>query len=90
MKTNSDFSDAKVGDLVTSLIQGHGVIIEISKDDDFYPIMVKFQNDYYGLEEDKDFFLFNADGRYLHGDFAPILFKGHIAIDSLSINYNTI
>lgn len=84
MNPNSDFSDAKVGDLVTSLRHGHGVIVEVL--DGFgYTIQASFG---YGIDEQLD--LFMMDGYLLDTDFAPTLFKGHIDINSLSINYNTI
>lgn len=84
MNSNHDFSDAKVGDLVTSLRYGYGVIIKVSKSLT-YPIIVQFIKDY-----NTDIESCNYSGLEYEKDFAPTLFKGHIDINSLSINYNTI
>ena len=81
MKTNTDFSNAKVGDLVTSLIYGHGYIVEIN-DELTYSIVVQFSGD--------DVESFQRNGTEFCDDFAPTLLKGHIDINSLSVNYNTI
>jgi len=72
METNinpiNDFSDAKVGDLVTSIIYGKGKIIEISGDT--YPIHVSFEIDN-GSE-------YSVDGKELIIEIIPTLYKGHI------------
>lgn len=84
MNSNNDFSNAKVGDLVTSLTEGYGVITWIDPtDDDFLNIKVTFKNGLYYL-------WFSITGESEDYHFAPTLFKGHIDINSLSINYNTI
>lgn len=83
---NHDFSNAKVGDLVTSLMYGHGVIETIDLNSP-YPIFVKFYKDNGGMYDYKGH---DIHGFYDRLHFSPTLFKGHIDINSLSINYNTI
>ena len=82
MKTNSDFSDAKVGDLVTSLTMGYGVITQAHLEDEDYQIYIKFD------KGGSDWYIKN--GYCQHNHFAPTLFKGHIDINSLQVTYNTL
>ena len=87
MKTNSDFSDAKVGDLVTSLMYGHGVIDEVLNQS-LYSIIVRFgEKDESEIDEYKQY---DENGFYDRLHFAPTLFKGHISIESLQVTYNTL
>ena len=78
MKSNSDFSNAKVGDKVTDFILGHGIITDIIPEDSF-PIRATFL----GTE-----FNYLMDGRAFVLDFLPTLYKGHINSDSFNTSYN--
>lgn len=76
---NSDFSNAKVGDKVTHIELGRGVITELLQKP--YPIVCVFDGEDYG---------FTVDGKFLPTDFLPSLFKGHIDPESFSFSYKTI
>ena len=78
MKSNSDFSNAKVGDKVTDLILGHGYITGIDLEDSF-PLKATFMGTEFG---------YIMDGRTFALDFLPILYKGHINSNSFSTSYN--
>lgn len=64
----NDFSNAKIGDPVTSIRYGKGVIIIITNDE-YYPIHLKFDDD--------TLFAFSKDGYYLEDEITPDLYKGH-------------
>ena len=78
---NSDFSDAKVGDKVTSSKYGYGVISFI-KEVGVYPVRVSFE-----MTENIGYDLL---GFYHYEDFLPTLFKGHIDPASFQVSYKTI
>lgn len=79
---DSYFSNAKVGDKVTSLTFGHGEIVSIKDPYTTYPIEVRF---YSSFSEN-----FTMDGLWVVDDFSPNLFKGLIDLESLKISYNTL
>ena len=81
---NSDFSDAKVGDKVTSSIWGYGVIVYISDCSD-YPIRCRFGS--YSQYMNREFTL---GGHYQISEILPTLFKGHIDPASFQVSYKTI
>ena len=70
-KPINDFSDVKVGDLVTALGYGHGFISKIS-DDLTYPINVEFAD---------DFNSYTVDGKSYHNSDHAKLFKGHVELE---------
>lgn len=78
---NSDFSDAKVGDKVTSLLWGHGEIIYISECSD-YPINCHFDSLGEWIERE-----FTLGGHYEISNLLPTLFKGHIDPASFAVSY---
>lgn len=82
MNKQNDFSDVKIGDKVTDLRFGHGVIHSISKSA-VYPVCVSFG-------DDESLATYDKNGFYSKLYFAPTLFRGHINSSSLSITYNTI
>ena len=78
---NSDFSDAKVGDKVTSSKYGYGFIRIIDDKKTAYPIEVEFEStlEWYSLT-----------GFYHYSNLLPTLFKGHIDPASFQVSYKTI
>lgn len=78
---NSDFSNAKVGDKVTSLDYGHGFIKEIAKEEN-YPILAYFGNGNWET--------YTEIGKGRKNHFLPTLFKGHIDPNSFSTSYKTL
>jgi len=67
-KETHDFSNAKVGDKVTCLVFGRGIISDIRHCDE-YAITVKFNNDVYRR--------YATDGRYLL-EHNQCLYHGHV------------
>ena len=62
----------KVGDPVTSIRYGHGVVIRIdSFTNDTFPMLVEF-----GEEEEE--YSYTLDGKWGDVDFASDLVKGHV------------
>ena len=74
----SDFTKAKIGDKVTDLVLGWGVISNIIPEDSL-PIKAIFL----GTEFD-----YTYNGKAFILDFLPTLYKGHINPNSFSIAYN--
>ena len=79
MKTKeiNNFSNAKVGDLVTDIVFGVGVIKNID-DGSNYPIKVNFN---------KTLVLYTTNGRHYVEEIRPRLYKGHL---NLSISVESI
>jgi len=68
----NDFSNAKVGDLVTSIIYGKGIIVTIHDlKTSIYPICVNF------TDKEKST-TYSICGRETEDDNIPTLYKGHI------------
>ena len=83
---NSDFSDAKVGDKVTSLLFGYGEIINVySPDEVIGPYVIEVK---YIAEPLNDRITIN--GLLFEKDFAPTFYKGHIDPASFQVSYKTI
>lgn len=75
-KLSSDFTDAKEGDLVTSYINGKGIITKIDIVNHYFTIICKFDN-----KEQR----FTRNGKQNNTDKYPTLVKGHH--NSLTISF---
>lgn len=83
---NHDFSNAKVGQEVTSSTHGYGVIDEVDFKKPHYPISVKFSRHTTNGSVIRE--RYTLYGRALSSDFLPTLFKGKVSQDSFDTTYN--